>query len=236
MISIRRSDDRGIGGHGISWLDSQHTFSFGDYFDPEHMGFASLRVINEDHVAPNGGFATHPHQNMEIVSYVISGQLEHKDSMGNGSVIKAGDVQRMSAGTGVTHSEFNPSGDEPVHFLQIWFLPQENNIQPSYQQQFFADEDKQGKFKLVMSATGEADSMTINQDVNMRVALLNGEESVEVDAADGRVQWVQIVRGQVELNGQTLVAGDAAAVSQENKLVFAHAADAEVILFDMRVQ
>lgn len=236
MISIRRSDDRGIGGHGISWLDSQHTFSFGDYFDPEHMGFASLRVINEDHVAPNGGFATHPHQNMEIVSYVISGQLEHKDSMGNGSVIKAGDVQRMSAGTGVTHSEFNPSGDEPVHFLQIWFLPEENNIQPSYQQQFFTDEEKQGKFKLVMSATGEADSMTINQDVNMRVALLDGEEPVVVDATEGRVQWVQIVRGQVELNGQTLVAGDAAAVSQENKLVFAHAADAEVILFDMRVQ
>lgn len=236
MITLRKSEDRGHGGHGISWLDSKHTFSFADYYDANHMGFASLRVINEDRVAPNGGFATHPHKDMEIVSYVISGQLEHKDSMGNGSVIKAGDVQRMSAGTGVTHSEFNPSTEEPVHFLQIWFLPEKNGIQPSYQQQFFSEEAKQGQFKLVMSQQGGEGVMSINQDMNMYVALLDQEAPVHLEVEQNRAQWVQMVKGQVQLNGELLNTGDAAAITETKQLNFSHAQNAEIIVFDMRTQ
>lgn len=236
MITVRPSSERGIGGKGISWLDSKHTFSFADYYDPQHMGFSSLRVINEDRVAPSGGFATHPHNNMEIVSYVISGQLEHQDSMGNGSVIKAGDVQRMSAGSGVTHSEFNHSNFEPVHFLQIWLLPKVMNIEPSYEQKFFSPEEKQGQFKLVMSEHGKESSLSINQDINMYVAALNNtkdSEPTELHLKEGRAQWIQMVKGQVKVNDYDLTTGDGAAVTHESILCFKDASDAEMIVFDM---
>lgn len=237
MISVRPSQDRGIGGHHLSWLDSRHSFSFGDYFDEHHMGFASLRVINEDQVAPQGGFATHPHQNMEIVSYVISGELEHKDSMGNGSIIKAGDVQRMSAGTGVTHSEFNPSSENPVHFLQIWFLPQALNIKPSYQQQHFSKADKQGQLKLVVSAEGKEGSLSINQDLNMYASVLSHGEQVEMPVQANRAQWLQVIKGELMLNAVTLKAGDGAAIMNEAELQFSHIGnqpETEFVLFDMQ--
>ena len=237
MITVRPSSERGIGGQHLSWLESRHSFSFGEYFDENHMGFASVRVINEDQVAPEGGFATHPHQNMEIVSYVISGELEHKDSMGNGSIIKAGDVQRMSAGTGVTHSEFNPSATNPVHFLQIWFLPKKLNIEPSYQQQHFPVADKQGKLKLVVSEQGSEDSLSINQDLNIYASVLNHGEQVEMPIQTNRAQWIQVVKGELVMNDTELQAGDGAAVVNEGKLQFKHSGnqpETEFVLFDMQ--
>ena len=233
MITIRLSHERGIGGNGINWLDSKHSFSFADYQDPKHKGFSHLKVINEDRVAPSGGFATHPHTNMEIVSYVISGQLQHHDSMGNGSIIKAGDIQRMSAGSGVTHSEYNVSNSEPVHFLQIWFLPKQIDIEPSYEQNFFAPKDKQGQFKLVLSEYGQGDSLSINQDINMYVVELDNDDQTELPLKKERVQWIQMVKGQVKVNGHDLQAGDGAAVTEEAILNFKKAIGAEIIVFDM---
>lgn len=237
MISVRPSQERGIGGHHLSWLESRHSFSFGEYFDENHMGFASLRVINEDKVAPGGGFATHPHQNMEIVSYVISGELEHKDSMGNGSVIKAGDVQRMSAGTGVTHSEFNPSSANPVHFLQIWFLPKKQNLTPSYEQRYFSKADKQNQLKLIVSEEGRDDSLSINQDLNIYASVLNHGEQVEMPIQANRALWVQVVKGELIMNNTVLQAGDGAAVVNKGKLQLKDTGsqpETEFVLFDMQ--
>ena len=198
------------------------------------MGFGPLRVINEDRVIPGAGFGTHPHHNMEIVSYVLDGALEHKDSMGNGSVIKPGDIQRMSAGTGVTHSEYNHSKEEGVHFLQIWFLPEKENIAPSYEQKSFPDSDKSGQFKLVMSHGGRDGTVDINQDVNMYVALLGDGDETVFTAEKNRIQWVQIARGMVSVNDEMLKEGDGLAVKEEDKLVFHNAQDAEILLFDMK--
>ena len=234
MIRIRKAEDRGSA-KGISWLKSKHTFSFASYHDPEHMGFESLRVINEDIVIGGGGFATHPHNNMEIVTYVLSGALEHKDSMGNGSVIYPGDVQRMSAGTGLTHSEYNHSKTEDAHFLQIWFLPKERNIKPSYEQKSFADAEKQGQFKLVASNSGRDGSVSLNQDVDIYVALLGkNDNDVIYSANKDRAIWVQIARGEIEMQGHQLKAGDGVAIIDEDTLRFANAKEAEVIVFDMQ--
>ena len=232
MMNIRPQDERGNANFG--WLDSKHSFSFGSYYDPNHMGFASLRVINEDKVQPSKGFGTHSHRDMEIISYVLEGELEHKDSIGNGSVIRPGDVQRMSAGTGIAHSEFNASNTNGVHFLQIWLLPEKEGIKPSYEQKHFSLEEKQGKLRLVGSRDGKDNSVTIHQDVNLYVAALNKDETVEHAVANGRSVWVQIARGAVNINSQTLSAGDGAAISQEHKIAIAATANnTEILLFDM---
>ena len=231
MITIRDRNERGP--TKIDWLDSKHSFSFGYYQDPNHMGFGPLRVLNEDKVKPGAGFGRHAHSDMEIVSYVLDGGLEHKDSMGTGSVIEPGDIQRMSAGTGVTHSEYNASETEPVHFLQIWFLPEKTGIKPSYDQRSIDREATQNTFKLVMSPDGREDTMTINQDIDFYVGRLNGSQPVQFKAGDGRIQWVQIARGAVDLNDKTLRAGDGAAIREEDTLFFDNAADAEILLFDM---
>jgi redox-sensitive bicupin YhaK (pirin superfamily) len=231
MIQIRRSEDRGHAQHG--WLDSRHTFSFADYYDPKQMGFRVLRVINEDRVQPAKGFGTHGHRDMEILSYVLEGKLQHKDSMGTGSVIEPGDVQRMSAGTGVSHSEFNASSSEVVHFLQIWIMPANNGIQPGYEQKRFSQADKSGQLRLVASPDGRDGSVTIHQDVALFASML--ESGTEVSHAVGPVRhaWVQVVRGKILLNGQTLAAGDGAAVSGENKLDIRGAETSELLLFDL---
>lgn len=231
MIEIRHRDERGPS--DLGWLKSMHSFSFGHYMDPNHMGFGPLRVINEDRVVAGAGFGTHPHNDMEIVSYVLEGALEHKDSMGTGSVIKPGDIQRMSAGSGVTHSEYNHSQEDGVHFLQIWFLPEKEGIDPSYEQKSFDDESKRGNLRLVMSRDGRDESVKINQDVDMYVSLLDGDDALEHKPAEGRIQWLQVARGQVDLNGQTLKAGDGAAIMKEDAIKLDQANDAEVILFDM---
>ena len=231
MLSIRKADQRGPS--NLGWLKSQHTFSFGHYYDPDHMGFESLRVINDDRVAPGAGFGTHPHDNMEIISYVLEGELAHKDSMGNGSTIKPGEVQRLSAGTGMSHSEYNHSTSQSVHFLQIWFLPAERNIAPSYEQKAFSDEEKRGQFRLVASREGRAGSVSLNQDVDMSVALLDGEEAIQYDLQPGRKAWLHIARGEVVVNGETVNAGDGIAVSEAQRLELSQGKGAEVILFDM---
>jgi quercetin 2,3-dioxygenase len=232
MITIRPAQDRGKANFG--WLDSRHTFSFGEYYDPHHMGFASLRVINEDKVAPGQGFGTHGHRDMEIISYVLEGALEHQDSIGTGSVIRPGDVQRMSAGTGIRHSEYNASRLDPVHFLQIWILPEQDGIEPGYEQKHFADSEKQGKLRLVGSRDGRDGSITIHQDINLYAATLAAGETVDYALAPDRAVWVQVVRGSVQLNHQTLAAGDGAAIAQEDRLMLQGSApDSEVLLFDM---
>ncbi len=231
MIKIRRSHERGAS--DLGWLKSQHTFSFGNYYHPAHMGFQSLRVINDDRVAPGAGFGTHPHNNMEIISYVLSGALEHKDSMGNGSIIKPGEVQRLSAGTGITHSEFNPSKDNEVHFLQIWFVPDTDNVEPGYAQQTFAEQEKRGRFRLVASKSGRDGSITLHQDVDMSITLIDQEEKIDYAIATGRTAWVHITRGQVVMNDNELKTGDGAAIRDEGMLQFRSGIDAEVILFDM---
>lgn len=232
MITIRSAQDRGIANFG--WLDSRHTFSFGNYYDPKQMGFADLRVINEDKVTPGQGFGTHAHRDMEIISYVLEGALEHKDSIGTGSVIRPGDVQRMSAGTGIQHSEFNASTTEPVHFLQIWILPEQNGIQPGYEQKTFTEAEKRGKLRLVGSRDGRDGSITIHQDVNLYATALQEGETVSQSLAEGRVAWLQVVRGAVQVNEQTLTAGDGAAIAQEAHITLQGASDdAEVLLFDM---
>ncbi|MBX2807010.1 MAG: pirin family protein [Cellvibrionaceae bacterium] len=232
MITLRPSTARGTA--NLGWLNSKHSFSFGHYYNPTQMGFASLRVINDDRVAPGAGFGTHPHQNMEIISYVLEGALEHKDSMGNGSVIRPGDVQRLSAGTGMTHSEYNHSSKEDVHFLQIWFIPDTQNIQPSYAQQAFTEAEKRGKFRLVASKNGREGSVSLRQDVDISVALIDGEEMVHYHPKKDRQLWGHIARGEVTLNGQVLRAGDGVAIEEETELLFEKGQQAEVIVLDMR--
>ncbi len=231
MITIRPAQDRGTANFG--WLDSRHTFSFGNYYDPNHMGFASLRVINEDKVTPGQGFGTHGHRDMEIISYVLEGALEHKDSIGTGSVIRPGDVQRMSAGTGIRHSEFNASQTEPVHFLQIWILPEQECLAPSYEQKTFTPEEKRGTLRLVGSRDGRDGSITIHQNVDFYAASLQNGETVNHSLVEG-IAWLQVVKGAVQLNGQSLTAGDGAAITQESKIILQGASNtAEVLLFDM---
>ena len=231
MIVRRPAEERGRGYHG--WLDSRHTFSFADYFDPRHMGFRALRVINEDRVQPGYGFGAHPHNDMEIISYVLDGALEHRDSMGIGSVITPGDVQRMSAGTGVVHSEANPSPTQPVHFFQIWLLPERSGLQPSYEQKRFEPEEKRGRLKLVASRDGRDGAVTIHQDVNLYAGLFQAGEGAQLDLRSGRHAWVQVARGAVTLNEEPLKAGDGAAVSAETSLDLAATEDAEVLVFDL---
>ena len=232
MITLRSAQERGVADFG--WLDSRHTFSFGNYYDPNHMGFASLRVINEDKVTAGQGFGTHGHRDMEIISYVLEGALEHKDSIGTGSVIRPGDVQRMSAGTGIKHSEFNASETDPVHFLQIWILPEQEGIKPGYEQKTFTEAEKQGRLRLVGSRDGREGSITIHQNVDLYAASLQQDEEVSHTLAEGRVAWLQVARGAVQLNQQTLTAGDGAAISEEALITLRGASGAaEVLLFDM---
>lgn len=231
-IAIRRANERGHANFG--WLDSHHTFSFGDYHDPHHMGFGPLRVINEDRVAGGGGFPTHPHRDMEIISYVLDGALEHKDSIGTGSIIRPGDVQRMSAGSGIRHSEFNASKTDTVHFLQIWIVPETQGIAPGYEQKSFTTAEKQGQLRLVGSQTGSNGSVTIHRDVNFYAGVLGSNDKVRHDLKQGRMAWLQVARGEVQLNGQTLHAGDGVAISQVGTLdLSGEAASSEVLLFDM---
>jgi len=230
MLRIRKATERGHADHG--WLNTYHTFSFADYYDPAQMGFRSLRVINEDRVEPAIGFPTHPHRDMEIISYVLEGALEHRDSMGNGSVIYPGEVQRMSAGTGITHSEFNHEKSEELHFLQIWILPERLGVQPSYEQKFFSDEEKRGTLRLIASPDGSDGSVTIHQDARLYSALLDGHE-LEHTLSPGRHAWLQVLRGEVLANGQRLGTGDGAAISDEERVVVSSAAAAEVLLFDL---
>ena len=231
MITIRPAVERGGGNHG--WLDTKHTFSFADYWDPKGMGFRSLRVINEDRVAPNTGFPTHPHRDMEIITYVLEGKLEHKDSLGTGSVILPGDGQRMTAGSGIRHSEFNPSTSESVHLLQIWIQPEKAALQPSYEQKSFPEAEKRGKLRLIASRDASDGSVKINQDANLYVTLLKPGEEVTHDFVPGRFGWLQVARGAVELNGKKLNQGDGAAISDEKRLTIQGSEDAEVLLFDL---
>lgn len=231
MLSIRKSEDRGHANHG--WLQSHHTFSFANYYDPLHMGWSTLRVINDDTVAPGQGFGAHGHQDMEIISYVLEGALEHKDSMGSGSVIRPGDVQIMSAGTGVRHSEFNHSQSEPVHFLQIWIMPKFTGIKPNYQEKRFDDAGKRGRLRLVVSPDGRDGSLVIVQDASMYAALLDGPESIDHELAPGRKAYVHVARGTLTLNGETLSAGDGVRIEDETDLRFAQGGQAEFLLFDL---
>jgi len=232
MINVRHAAERGTA--DLGWLDSRHTFSFGDYYDPRHMGFGPLRVINEDRVSPGQGFGTHGHQNMEIISYVLEGALEHKDSIGTGSVILPGDVQVMSAGTGIKHSEFNHSKTEPVHFLQIWIVPDRDGIAPRYEQKPFADADKHGRLRLVASPDGHDGSVVVHQDVKLFAAILNTGEHVTHMLPRGRRGWLQVARGAVTMNGHDLGAGDGAGIEGEPALtVKAKADNTEVLIFDL---
>ncbi len=231
MISIRKSRERGHANHG--WLESYHSFSFADYHDPDHVGFSALRVINEDRVAPGAGFGTHPHRDMEIISYVLDGALEHKDNMGNGSVIRPGDVQRMSAGTGVTHSEYNHSEKEPVHFLQIWILPQRTGLPPGYEQISVPAEEKRGRLQLIATGKGQDGAVTLHQDVDLYATILHADEGVGHDLQPGRSAWVQVARGSVTVNEHRLEAGDSLAVKDEPRLNIRGVGEAEVLLFDL---
>lgn len=231
MIDVIRSESRGAADHG--WLKARHTFSFADYHNPSMMGFGPLRVINEDRIEPSKGFGTHPHKDMEIVTYIIAGALEHKDSMGNGSVIKAGDIQRMSAGTGVFHSEFNPSADDPVHLLQIWILPREASLQPGYEQQHFSREEKLNNWRLVVSEDGRDSSMLIHQAVDLYASVLEAGVELHHAIAPGNSAYLQIVNGCITVNGERLEAGDGAAIHEIDSLTAVAASDAEAILFDM---
>lgn len=231
MKTFRRAADRGHANHG--WLDSFHSFSFADYYDPAHMGFGALRVINEDRVQPGMGFGTHGHRDMEIVSYVLAGALEHRDSMGNGSVIRPGQVQRMSAGTGVRHSEFNASKSEPVHFLQIWIVPDARGLKPAYGQLAFDREAARRAFVLLASKEGRDGSIQVHQDVDLWVTRLDAGERRERTLGPGRQAWVHVARGSVSLNGAALREGDGAAVSAEETLAFLGQGEAEVLVFDL---
>jgi len=231
MLHIRKATERGHADHG--WLNSYHTFSFAGYYDQKQMGFRMLRVINEDRVQPKEGFPTHPHRDMEIITYVLEGELEHKDSMGNGSVIRPGEVQRMSAGTGVMHSEFNHSESELVHFLQIWILPEKDGIMPGYEQTFFPDKEKRKTLRLIASQNGRNGSVTINQDVNLYAGLLENGEEIDHVVPAGRHAWLQVARGSIEINGHHLEQGDGAAVSDEKRLIVTGKEKAEVLLFDL---
>ena len=229
MITIRPAAERGRTEAG--WLDSQHSFSFGEYYDPRNMGFRALRVINEDRVVPGAGFPTHGHRDMEIVTYVLDGAIAHKDSLGTGSVIRPGEVQRMTAGTGIRHSEFNHSPDAPLHFLQIWILPEKTGLPPGYEQKSFAKQP--GALRLVASRDGRAGSVTVHQDVDIHAALLRDGDTVAFNPRPGRHVWLQVARGFVTLNGQQLKSGDGAAVTGEPALQIAAESDAEIVLFDL---
>jgi hypothetical protein len=231
MITVRPANERGFANHG--WLKSRHTFSFADYVDPDFVGFSKLRVINDDRVAAGAGFPTHPHRNMEIVSYVLDGALEHKDSMGNGSVIRPGDVQRMTAGTGVTHSEYNASDKEPVHFLQIWILPNQNGLKPGYEQKHYDEQQRRGRFRLVGSPDGRDDSILIHQDVNLYAGLFDEGESENLSQAPNRKYYVQVARGSVEVDGTRLDEGDGAFVERQSDLSVQGIDRGEILVFDL---
>ncbi|WP_151635955.1 pirin family protein [Noviherbaspirillum aerium] len=231
MLEIRKSTDRGAASFG--WLNSRHSFSFGDYFDPRHVGFGPLLVINEDRVQPSRGFGTHGHRNMEIISYVLDGALEHKDSMGNGSVLRYGDVQRMSAGTGVRHSEYNHSESEGVHFLQIWIEPNVKDSAPSYEEKHFDAESKQGRLRLIVSPDGREGSVSVQQDASVYASILNGQDRIEHQLDEGRTAYVHVIRGRLEINGVALQGGDALKVTAEKLVMLTSAEAAEVLLFDL---
>lgn len=231
MIQIRRSNERGFADHG--WLQARHTFSFADYHHPDHRRFRSLRVMNEDRIAPGRGFGTHPHQDMEIVTYVLEGALEHRDSMGNGEVLRPGEFQRMSAGTGITHSEFNPSDTDPTHLYQIWLLPERKGIEPSYEQKQFDDSGMANQLRLVASPNAEAGSLKIHQDAHIYLAKIDTGRQVTHNLSEGRHAWLQVLRGDITLNDTVLVTGDGAAVSSETSLSVKATASAEIMLFDL---
>lgn len=231
MLFIRKSAERGYA--ELDWLKSWHSFSFAAYFDPQYMGFGPLRVINEDYIAPGGGFATHPHRDMEIITYLLDGELEHKDSMGNGSVIRPGEIQRMSAGTGVRHSEFNPSAEQESHLLQIWILPDREGHRPAYEQKHFAPARQQGIPCLIASPDGRAGSVSINQQTDVYSVLLDGADFMQFACEQGRKAWVQVARGRLEINGHTLRQGDGLAVDGPEQLGFENADHAELLLFDL---
>lgn len=232
MLNIRRSDERGYADHG--WLKSFHTFSFADYYDPKHVEFGALRVINEDRVAAGAGFGTHGHRDMEIISYVLDGELAHKDSMGTGAVIRPGDVQRMSAGRGVTHSEFNPSAEKPAHFLQIWIQPDQRGVAPSYEQKHFEPEEKRGRLRLIASPDGADGSVRIHQDAKVYAGLFDGAEQAELAIGADRQVYVHVARGSVTANGSALNAGDAVALTAAASLSLTKGEGAEVLVFDLR--
>jgi redox-sensitive bicupin YhaK (pirin superfamily) len=231
MITVRKSEDRGTGRHG--WLTSHHTFSFANYYDPAHMGFRSLRVINEDTVAPGRGFGAHQHDNMEIISIVMEGALAHRDNTGGDGVLRRGEVQRMSAGTGVVHSEFNGSDKEPVRFFQIWIEPSEKGIEPGYEQKMFPDDERRGKLRLVAAPGAPDGALDIHQDARVYVSILAASDRVQYALEDGRAAWVQVASGSVTVNGTTLAQGDGAAIEAESSLSIAAEADAEILLFDL---
>jgi redox-sensitive bicupin YhaK (pirin superfamily) len=231
MQQIRRSAERGYADHG--WLRSYHTFSFADYYDPQHVDFGPLRVINEDRVQPGAGFGTHAHRDMEILSYVLSGALSHKDSMGNGSTIRPGDVQRMSAGRGVQHSEFNGSNSEPVHFLQIWIVPERRGIEASYEERHFSEEQRRGRLRLIASPDRADGSVLIHQDARVYAGLFDGDETARLEVAAGRRVYVHVARGQIEVNGAALSAGDALKLTDTGTVALRDGRQAEVLLFDL---
>lgn len=231
MITLRKSGERGLADHG--WLRSFHTFSFADYYDPAHMGFGNLRVINEDRVAPGTGFGTHGHRDMEIVSYVLDGELAHQDSMGHGTAIRPGEVQRMTAGSGVRHSEFNHAEGQTTHFLQIWLLPDRLGHPPGYEQKAFPAEEKRGRLRLVASPDGREGSVTLHADASLRAGLFDGAESAELVLDPARKTWVHLARGSLSVNGQTLQAGDALGLSGEPRLTLSGGQGAEVLVFDL---
>jgi quercetin 2,3-dioxygenase len=231
MKTIRRANDRGHANHG--WLDSYHTFSFGNYYDPAHMSFRSLRVINDDQIAAGNGFGTHPHRDMEIITYVLEGAIEHRDSMGNGAIVNAGDVQRMTAGTGVTHSEFNPSPTDATHLLQIWLTPQQMGLEPSYEQKNFSPVEKQNQLRLVASHDGRDGSVRIHQDVDLYASLLAASESLAIDLNPDRHYWLHVARGRVLVGEDKLLGGDAIGLTQEQTLTIVGREDAEILLFDL---
>lgn len=231
MIILRKSEERGHANHG--WLDSYHTFSFANYYDPDYMGFGNLRVINEDRVQAKRGFGTHPHRDMEIITYVLEGALEHKDSIGNGSIIRPGDVQKMSAGTGILHSEYNPSESESVHLLQIWIMPNQRNLRPSYEQKNFSEAEKHNHLRLIASPDGRENSVTVYQDVNLYATVLDAGKNVNHEWKAGREVWLQVVRGEVQLNDIVLGAGDGAAIVDETYLKIDAKTASELLLFDL---
>ncbi|MGE5026867.1 MAG: pirin family protein [Betaproteobacteria bacterium] len=231
MINIRKAHERGHANHG--WLDTWHTFSFADYRDPAQMGYSSLRVINDDRVAPDAGFPTHPHRDMEIITYVLSGALEHRDSMGNGAVIRPGEVQRMSAGSGITHSEFNASASEEVHLLQVWILPDRTGLTPGYEQKFFSADEKRGKLRLVASPDGSDGSVTIHQDAKLYAALIEPEQDVDYLLPPGRRAYLHVARGVARLGSEMLVAGDGARIENETGIHLKSDSSAEILLFDL---
>lgn len=231
MIGIRPAEDRGHA--NLGWLDSHFTFSFADYYDPDHMGFRSLRVINDDRVSPDMGFGMHPHRDMEILTYVLEGALEHRDSMGNGSVIRPGDVQRMSAGTGITHSEFNPSKTDPAHLLQIWLLPDRKGVTPSYEEKSFSEQERRGRLRLIASGDGREGSTRWHQDADLYASILSTGTTLVHVLRPGRHAWVHVARGSLMLNGLPMKAGDGAAVSEEEALAISGVFEGEALLFDL---